>query len=95
MNVNDLYIYLEAEFGKALVPERRSDGRAYYWRVTTKAPQSSRLLRVTENATGQVTEIKLAQSSIVADHNVFLPLPASLEEVSAAVHLELSRLLGK
>jgi hypothetical protein len=95
MNANDLYIFLETEFGKAFLPEIRSDGRAYYWREIKKAPRSFRLLRITETATGDAAEIKLAQSSIFAGHDVLLPLPASNDEVAASVHLEISRLLSK
>jgi hypothetical protein len=93
MRANDLYIFLEAEFGRAFMPEKRNDGRAYYWRAIEKAPRSTRLVRITETATGDVAEIKLAQSSIAEGSNVLLPLPASHNEVAAAVHTELSRLV--
>lgn len=95
MNSKNLYIFLEAEFGTALKREERNDGRAYYWREIKKAPRSTRLLRITESAAGDVVEVKLAQSSIAADHDVLLPHPASHEEVASAVHTELSHLLSK
>jgi hypothetical protein len=95
MNVKDLYTFLEAEFGNAFKREDRNDGRAYYWREIKKAPRSTRLLRVRESATGDAAEIKLAQSSITAPHDVLLSLSTSQEEVASAVHAELSRLLSK
>lgn len=95
MNVSDLYAFLETEFGKALVPETRGDGRAYYWREIKKAPRSSRLLRISETATGDIAEIKLAQSSILAGQDVLVPLPVLNDKVAALVHLELSYLFSK
>jgi hypothetical protein len=95
MNANDLYASLEAEFGKALVPEIREDGHAYYWREIKKAPRSYRLVRIKEARNGDVVEIKLAQSSLREGNDVLLPVPASNDDVAAAVHLELSLFLSK
>jgi hypothetical protein len=95
MKVNDLYIFLEAEFGKVFKRENRSDGRAYYWHEIKKAPASTRLLRITETPTGDVAEIKLARSSIAAGRDVVVLLPASPEQVAAGVRGELSQLLVK
>lgn len=95
MNANNLYAFLEAEFGNAFLAEIRGDGRSYYWRAIKKAPRSSRLLRIRESGNGEVVEIKLAQSSLDGGHDVLFPLPASNDEVAVSVHLELSRLLSK
>jgi hypothetical protein len=95
MNANDLYASLEAEFGKALVAEIRNDGRAYYWREIKKAPRSYRLVRIKEAGNSDVVEIKLAQSSLREGNDVFLPLPASSDDVAVSVHVELSLLLSK
>jgi hypothetical protein len=43
MKANDLYIFLEAEFGKVFKPDTRSDGRAYYWHESKRGPASTRL----------------------------------------------------
>jgi len=94
MNAHHLYDHLEAHFGKALQGEDRADGRAYYWREIKKAPRSTRVIRITETTAGDVAEIKLAQSSIAAGAEVLLPLPDSHEEIAAAVHTELARLLS-
>lgn len=95
MNASDLYVFLETEFGKALKPEPRDDGRAYYWREIKKAPKSTRLLRISETASGEVAEIKLAQSSLRAGHDILVPLPVPNDEVTRQAHLELSHLLNK
>jgi len=94
MKLLELCVYLEAEFGAELKSEERRDGRAYYWQTVTKAPTSTRLLRISQAATGEVCEIKLAQSSINTGIDEFLPLPASMHEVAAALRAELAFLQG-
>lgn len=88
MNVNDLNTFLGAEFGAMLKREERSDGCAYYWGDVKRTPASTRLLRVRQAPTGDVAEIKLAQSSIRQGSSVFLALPASVEQVAGALRVE-------
>jgi hypothetical protein len=95
MKLNDLSDFLEAEFGKVFKREPRSDGYAYYWHEIKKRPVSTRLIRISETATGDVAEIKLAQSSIATDRDIFLPLPTSPEQVAEKVRAEIARLLCK
>jgi hypothetical protein len=95
MKLNDLSVFLEAEFGKVLKREPRGDGYAYYWHEIKKRPASTRLIRITKTAAGDVGKIKLAQSSIAADRDIFLPLPTSPEQVAEKVRTELARLLCK
>jgi hypothetical protein len=92
MKLNNLCIFLEVEFGEQFQREDRSNGSSYYWQEIKKAPKSTRLLRLSESATGDVAEIKLAQSSIAAGRDVLLSLPTFPEQVAAAVRSELSRL---
>jgi len=92
MKLPELCACLETEFGVELKREERGDGCAYYWGVVKKAPASTRLLRISATVAGEAAEIKLAQSSIAAGHDRLLPLPASPQQVAAALRSELSLL---
>ena len=90
MKAQVLYTFLQAEFGNELQTKLRKDGRAFFWTAMKDESGSKRLIRISETSAGNVAEIKLAQSSLAAGENVFLPLPASNQEVADAVRRELS-----
>jgi hypothetical protein len=92
MKTTELYDTIEAEFGKDLKCEKGMDRRSYYWRAVIKAPQSFRVVRITEGSNGFPSAVKLAQSSIWEKRDVYLPLPTSEERFAAAVRGEISRL---
>jgi hypothetical protein len=60
-----------------------------------KTSKSTRLVRISATSDGGVAEIKLVQSSLGNRGDVFLTLPASIEQVVTAVHQELTQLLSK
>jgi hypothetical protein len=95
MNALDLDAYLGEEFGKVLKCEHSTDRHTYFWHEVRRAPKSTRLLRITKSSSGDVIEIKLAQSSIVEGKNVLLALPASPEQIAFKVREELAQLLSK
>lgn len=86
MKPQDVHGIATNEF--ALVAKKRDDGWSY-WTDEGGMKESVRVLRVSENAAGEVTEIKLPVSSAVAAHNVFLPLSSTLEQLRAAVAREI------
>lgn len=86
MKLQDVHGIATNEF--ALVPKRRDDGWSY-WTDEGGMKKSVRVLRVSENGTGEVTEIKLPVSSSTAAQDVFLPPSSTLEQVRAAIAREI------
>jgi hypothetical protein len=95
MNANELNSYLEAEFGRTLKCERGTGRYAYFWHEIKRAPKSTRLIRISESISGEVVEIKLAQSSIAEGKDVLLLVPASPEKIASTIRAELAQLLAK
>lgn len=86
MKLKDVHGIATDEF--ALMPRRRADGWSY-WTGEGGTKKSVRVLRVSENGAGEVTEIKLPVSSAAASENVFLPLTSTLEQMRAAIAHEI------
>jgi hypothetical protein len=71
-----------------LEPRPRADGQSY-WTLETAASKAIRVLRVSQDPTGSVREVKLAVSSLAAGNDVFLSVPLTEERLRDAIISEL------
>lgn len=92
MNAADLYKHLQQAVGPDLKPSGIDGGRSFFWREKRVGANSTRVLRVHENASGLVSEIKLPVTSLRTNVNAFMPLPATYDDVAAAVRAEIDLL---
>lgn len=94
MKAAELYAYLKTALGPDLKPKDIEKGQAFFWKEQRLGSNSTRILRIHENAAGSVTEIKLPVTSLRTQTVSLLPLPATLDEVVTAVRREIHLLEG-
>ena len=92
MKAATLYKDLKEFLGPDLKPKQIGKGHAFFWKTIQVSPSSTRVLRIHEDASGSVTQIKLPVTSLRTEANTFLPLPASIDEVRAAIRREIDLL---
>lgn len=94
MKAAELYTHLKQAFGSDLKPNDIDKGQAFFWKEKKISPTSTRVLRALENAAGCISEIKLPVTSLRTRVETTLPLPTTLDEVTAAVRREIDLLEG-
>lgn len=92
MKAAELYAHLKQTFGPDLKPSDIDKGQAFFWKEKKISPTSTRILRVHENAPGNITEIKLPVTSLRTGVKTTLPLPTTFDEVTTAVQREIDQL---
>lgn len=92
MHAADLYQHLQQAFGPDLKAGEIDSGKSFFWQEKRMGPNSTRVLRVHENASGVVSEIKLPVTSLRTKIEKFMPLPATRDDVVAAVRAEIDLL---
>lgn len=92
MKAAELYAHLATTIGPELKPNGIDKGRAFFWKEKRIGPNSTRVLRIHENASGTITEIKLPVTSLRTRVVTTLPLPVTFDEVVAAVRKEIDLL---
>lgn len=88
----ELYDHLKAAIGADLKPSDIDKGRAFFWKEKRTGSNSTRVLRVHENAAGTVVGIKLPVTSRCKRVETVLPLTATPNDVIAAVRKEIALL---
>jgi hypothetical protein len=95
MNAAHLYSHLQDALGPELKPSKIGKGKSFFWQEKKTGRNSTRVLRVHQNASGNVSEIKLPVTSLRNGKMVhLLPLPTSLDVVLAATRREIDLLKG-
>lgn len=92
MKAAELYTHLKQAFGPDLKSSDIDRGQAFFWKEKKVGPTSTRVLRVHENAAGSITEIKLSVTSLRTRVETTLPLPTTLDEVTAHLQREIDLL---
>lgn len=92
MKAAELYAHLAATIGSDLKPSDIAKGQAFFWKEKRLSSNSTRVLRVHENASGTITEIKLPVTTLRTRVETTLPLPVTFDEVVAAVRKEIDLL---
>lgn len=92
MKATVLYNDLKEALGPGLKPNKIGKGQAFYWENIQVSPTSTRVLRIHDATSGSVVEIKLPVTSLRTGTNVFLPLPASFDDVLVAIRREIDLL---
>lgn len=90
MKAQDLYQWIADEYKTDLVIAPRNDGRSYYWDQEIKSPASSRIVRISENKAGDISELKLVVNDNKGIGEPFFPLPASAEAIKDAVRQQVN-----
>jgi hypothetical protein len=85
MKAQDLYQWIADEYKTDMVIAPREDGRSYYWKQEITRPESSRIVRISENKAGDISELKLVVNDNKGSGEPFFPLPASAEAIKNAV----------
>lgn len=85
MKAQDLYQLIEDEYKSDMVASTRQDGRAYYWQSKHTNSESTRIVRISTNQAGDISELKLAVNANRGVGPAFLTLPASRDEIISAV----------
>jgi hypothetical protein len=95
MNAAHLYSHLQDALGLELKPSKIGKGKSFYWQEKKTGRNSTRVLRVHQNASGNVSEIRLPVTSLQTKKTEnLLPLPTSFDVVVAAVRQEIDLLNG-
>lgn len=89
MKAAELCAHLKATIGADLKQKDIEKGQAFFWKEQRIGSNSTRVLRIHENAAGSVTEIKLPVTSLRTKTVSILPLPATIDEVVTAVRREI------
>jgi hypothetical protein len=92
MKATELYSHINKMFGSDLKRKDIDKGQSYFWKEHRVGPASTRVLRIHEDSTGSIGQVKLPVRSIRDKAEVFLPLPASLDDVIAAIRQEIALL---
>lgn len=92
MKAAELYRDITVAFGPDLKRKDINNGQSFFWKEQRIGPASTRVLRVHEDATGNVLEIKLPVTSNRTNTEAFIPLPASLDDVIVAIRREIEML---
>jgi hypothetical protein len=92
MKAAELYTYLKQAIGSDLKPKDLDQGQAFFWKELRVGSNSTRVLRIHEDASGNITEIKLPVTSLRAKTVTTLPLPATFDDVVTAVRREIDLL---
>jgi hypothetical protein len=92
MKAAELYTHLKKALGSELKPKDITKGQAFFWGEERVGAKSTRVLRVHEDVSGNITEIKLPVTSLRTKTVATLPLPATFDEVVTALHHEIGLL---
>lgn len=92
MKALQLYAHLKQVIGSDLKPKEIVKGQAFFWREQRLGSNSTRVLRIHEDVSGNITEIKLPVTSLRTKVVTTLPLPATFDDVVTAVRREIDLL---
>jgi hypothetical protein len=92
VKATELYTQLKQAIGPDLKAKELTKGQAFFWQEERGGRNSTRVLRIHEDAAGNIAEIKLPVTSLRTKTVTMLPLPATIGEVVAAVHREIGLL---
>lgn len=92
MKAQELYDHLELTIGSNLKPSDINKGQAFFWKEKRTGSNSTRVLRVHENAAGTIVGIKLPVSSRRKRVETTISLPTTADDVIAAVRKEIALL---
>lgn len=92
MKAVELYTHLKQVIGSELKPKEIAKGQAFFWQKQRLGSNSTRVLRVHEDMSGSITEIKLPVTSLRTKVVTVLPLPTTFDDVVTAVRREIDLL---
>lgn len=92
MKAVELYTHLKQAIGSNLKLKEIAKGQAFFWREQRLGSNSTRVLRIHEDVSGSITEIKLPVTSLRTKVVTLLPLPATFDDVVTAVRREIDLL---
>jgi hypothetical protein len=92
MKAAELYMHLKQVIGADLKPKDIGKGQALFWKEQRSGSKSTRVLRIHEDPSGNITEIKLPITSLRTRVTTTLTLPATFDEVVTAVRREIDLL---
>ena len=92
MKARELYTHLQEAIGGDLKSKEIAKGMSYFWLAQRSGSNTTRVLRIHEDDSGSVTEIKLPVTSLRTHEVVTLPLPATVAEVVTVMRREIDLL---